>query len=92
MTHELTIQTEEELQIAVASTQVARNRYYDRSGFSPYRRVFGYSPRLPAALLSDDYLDRELHLDQEDTMARAREIRDAAAKAWMRSQDNNAVR
>ena len=90
--HELTIQTEEELQIAVASTQVARNRYYDRSGFSPYQRVFGYSPRLPAALLSDDYLDRELHLDQEDTMARAREIRDAAAKAWMRSQDNNAVR
>ncbi|CAJ1392757.1 unnamed protein product [Effrenium voratum] len=90
--HELTIQTEEELQIAVASTQVARNRYYDRSGFSPYQRVFGYSPRLPAALLSDDYLDRELHLDQEDTMARSREIRDAAAKAWMRSQDNNAVR
>ncbi|CAJ1399663.1 unnamed protein product [Effrenium voratum] len=61
--HELTIQTEEELQIAVASTQT-----------------------------SSSYLDRELHLDQEDTMARAREIRDAAAKAWMRSQDNNAVR
>ena len=51
VTHEVTIQTEEEMQMAVAATQVARNRYCDRSGFSPYQRVFGYNPRLPAALL-----------------------------------------
>ena len=43
--------------IAVKRTCIARNRFYNRSGFTPYQRAFGHSPRLPASLLSDDLLD-----------------------------------
>ena len=35
----------------------ARNRYANRSGYSPDQRVFGSSNRLPRSLLSDDLLD-----------------------------------
>ena len=31
-----------------------RNRYTSRSGYSPVQRVFGFSPRLPNSLTSDD--------------------------------------
>ena len=36
-----------------------RNRYQNRSGFSPMQRVFGYTHRLLASLLSDDVIDPE---------------------------------
>ena len=34
-----------------------RNRYNNRSGFSPMQRVFGFNTRLPSSLLSDDIID-----------------------------------
>ena len=91
--HETTAETEEEFMIAVAETQIARNRYYNRAGFSPFQRAFGTTPRLPASLLSDDQLDRDLmQSNAGDEMKRAWEIRDAAAAAWMKSQDSEAIR
>ena len=36
-----------------------RNRYNNRSGFSPMQRVFGFTHRLPNSLLSDDPIDPE---------------------------------
>ena len=34
-----------------------RNRYNNRSGFSPTQRVYGFNHRLPNSLLSDDPID-----------------------------------
>jgi len=36
-----------------------RNRYNNRSGYSPLQRVFGNSTRLPCSLLSDDAIDAQ---------------------------------
>ena len=89
---ETTAITEKDLQTAVAETCMHHNRYYDRSGFSPHQRVFGTSLRLPASLLSDDYIDKEfLAEDVSEDMQRTMEIRRAAAKAWNQHQDFEAV-
>jgi len=34
-----------------------RNRFYNRSGYSPMQRVFGTNQRLPYSILSDDAID-----------------------------------
>jgi hypothetical protein len=60
--HETSAESELEFALAVSETQIARNRYMNRAGFSPFQRVFGTTPRLPASMLSDDYLDRDLVL------------------------------
>ena len=39
--HETTAVSEEDFLCAVAETSAAHNRYYNRSGFSPYQRAFG---------------------------------------------------
>ena len=83
---------ETELDIAIAETLWTRNQYFDRSGFSPFQRVFGATPRIPMNLLSDDMIDRELlQSPQSDSMQRTLVIREVARKAWMRQQDAEAV-
>ena len=90
---EATLVTDEEIRTAIYETAAAHNRYYHRSGFSPAQRVFGQNHRLPASLLSDDHLDRNLMVDAaSDSMKRAWQIREEAAKAWMKFQDDDAVR
>jgi len=61
----------------------ARNRYNNRSGYSPMQRVFGFSTRLPASLQSDDIIDPQyLSEDPLDDFKRAEELRQAAVRAW----------
>ena len=57
---ECRIEGETECEAAVAECCDARNRYCNRSGFLAHQRVFGSSLRLPASLLSDDPIDRQL--------------------------------
>eukprot|EP00435_Cladocopium_sp_Y103_P023371 s61_g5.t1 len=91
--HEIGATTDEEVHVAISEVVVAHNRYYNRSGFTPYQRAFGTLPRMPATLLSDDTIDKQLILDAAgDTMKRAWKIREEAAKAWHRWQDDEAVR
>ncbi len=91
--HETTAVTEEDFLCAVAETSAAHNRYYNRSGYSPYQRAFGTMPRLPGSLLSDDALDRELVCASAgEPVKRAWEIREAAAKAWHQRQNEEAVK
>ncbi|CAE6964999.1 GIP [Symbiodinium sp. CCMP2592] len=86
------VTTDRDYKIAVAETAMIHNMYYDRSGFSPQQRVFGTNLRVPASLLSDDYVDRDLLQEpQSDYMKRSAEIREAAAKAWMERQDFEAI-
>ena len=91
--HEATVNTPWEFTLAVYECVTAHNRYYHRSGYTPYQRAFGILPRLPASLLSDDYVDKEPLLQGAgDEVKRSWEIREAAGHAWLRWQDNDAVR
>ena len=74
-------------------TCVARNRYFHRSGFSPYQRAFGYQPRMPASLTSDDALDPCLvAASATNDVQRAWDIRAAAAQAWLKSMDEETIK
>eukprot|EP00435_Cladocopium_sp_Y103_P008346 s2034_g2.t1 len=91
--HEIGATTEEELKLAIQEVVTAHNRYYNRSGYTPYQRAFGILPRLPGSLLSDDKVDKQLILEGAgDAMKRSWAIREAASKAWLRWQDDESVR
>jgi len=61
----------------------SRNRYFNRSGYSPMQRVFGTTQRLPGSLLSDDPIDPELlSTNPIADYQRAEEMRVAATRAW----------
>jgi hypothetical protein len=63
----------------------ARNRYHNRSGFSPMQRVFGTSHRLPSSLLSDNLVDPIYCYDNPSAdFHRAEELRRLATRAWAR--------
>ena len=82
-----------EFDLCVKETQIARNRSYHRSGFSPYQCAFGVNPRLPASLASDDIINPVLLQDSASAdIQRSWAIREAAAAAWVRNQDQDAVR
>ena len=73
------------------SADQPHDKYYNRSGFSPYQQVFGYNPRL-RALASDDLLDSALvHQGAGGPIKRAWESTDAASQAWMRNKDSEMV-
>ena len=83
----------EELPIVISEVVAGRNGYMDRFGFSPMQRVFGKNLRLPASLLATDALNGELaDVSATDPIHRSWEIRDAAAREWIRKQDQGAVR
>ena len=82
-----------EFDLCVKETQIARNRSFHRSGFSPYQRAFGLNPRLPASLASDDIINPVLLQDSASAdIQRSWAIREAAAQAWVKNQDQDAVR
>ena len=84
--------TNEEFEQAVDAAVWCRNQYFDRSGFSPFQRVFGKSMRTPYALMSDDVIDRDLvNHTHSDHMRKAQEMRTKAMKAWAEVQDETAI-
>ena len=75
--HEISATTIEEVRAAIYETAMAHNRYYNRAGFTPFQRAFGTLPRLPASLLSDHQIDKEMILESAgDSMQRAWQIRE----------------
>ena len=82
----------EEFGLAVDAAVWCRNQYYDRSGFSPFQRVFGKSMRTPYALLSDDAMDRDMvnHV-HSDATRQAQAVRNKALQAWAETQDEMAI-
>ena len=91
--HEISATSDEEVRAAIYETTMFHNRTYSRGGFTPYQRAFGTLPRLPASLLSDHEVDKELILNSgEDSMRRAWQIREAAGRAWLKWQDDSAVK
>eukprot|EP00971_Amphidinium_carterae_P138081 2736492-Amphidinium_carterae.1 len=80
-----TPETVEELDQAVDACVVCKNRFSNRSGYSPQQRVFGTMHRLSGSLVSDDDLQASLvSSNPEREYYRSARIRQAAATALMR--------
>ena len=63
----------------------SKNRFSNRSGYSPHQRVFGSTWRMPAALTSDDPTDPHLlSTDASSDFERATEIRSCAQQALLK--------
>ena len=76
-------QTEAELTAMGELCCGVRNRYNNRSGFSPMQRVFGFTTRLPNSILSDDLIDpMYLSMDPLAVFKRPKELRTATTRAW----------
>ena len=56
----------EEIRTLMYAVECAKNRYGNRSGFSPMQRQTGHNLRLPGSLLSDDSLDPSLVVASAD--------------------------
>ena len=82
----------EEIKTLLLEVESAKNRYGNRSGFSPMQRQIGHSLRLPASLLSDDPLDPSLMIQSAgDEMRRILEIRRMAQEAYIKTQTETAI-
>eukprot|EP00971_Amphidinium_carterae_P350419 6491535-Amphidinium_carterae.1 len=81
-----------DLDCLVDACVVSKNRYSNRSGFSPQQRVFGTLHRLPGSLISDDDLNASLmSSNPEREYYRAARIRQAAATALMRLESRTRI-
>ena len=86
------ISTWEELKTLLYEVENAKNRYGNRSGFSPTQRQIGHNLRLPGSLLSDDPTDPRLVVQSAgDEMRRVLELRQAAQEAYIKSQTQLAL-
>ena len=82
----------EEIKTLLYEVESAKNRYGNRSGFSPMQRQIGHNLRLPGSLLSDDHLDPQLVVQSAgDEMRRTLEIRKCAQEAYIKSQTEVAL-
>ena len=82
----------EEVKTLMYAVECAKNRYGNRSGFSPMQRQIGHNLRLPGSLLSDDSLDPAMVVASADAeMKKALEIRAAAQEAYIKSQTEVAL-
>ncbi|OLQ01608.1 putative transposon protein [Symbiodinium microadriaticum] len=82
----------EEIKTLMYAVECAKNRYGNRSGFSPMQRQIGHNLRLPGSLLSDDNLDPSMVVASADTeMRKTLEIRAAAQEAYIKSQTEVAL-
>lgn len=85
-------ETEEENDELVIQGCIAHNRYYDRSGYSPYQRTPGITPRLPRSLTADDSLDtREVAEGPALDFQRSHDIRVAATTAFFKQDASNRI-
>ena len=50
---EVVVTSREELQVLMIEVEQAKNRYSNRSGFSPVQRQIGHWPRVPGSIMSD---------------------------------------
>ena len=83
---------EHETRCLVSETTENKNRYANRSGFSPHQRVFGSSWRLPASIASDDHVDPHLlSSNPSEDFQRSMEIRSAAQQAYMKVQASRVI-
>eukprot|EP00435_Cladocopium_sp_Y103_P012580 s2098_g3.t1 len=90
---ETVVSTREELQRLMQETEMAKNRFSNRSGYSPIQRQIGQWPKVPSTLISDDVIDPDL-LDGAvvDDMERSLELRRIAQKAFIEHNARESLR
>ena len=84
--------SKDEWKTCVYAVEAAKNRLYNRSGFSPAQRQLGCNLRLPGSLGSDDPCDPQLlvHSSSED-MRRSLQIRQSAMEAFLKQTATEVV-
>ena len=76
----------------VYAVEAAKNRLFNRSGFSPAQRQLGANIRLPGALATDDPLDPKLVVNAAgESMNRTLAMRQSAMEAFLRCTSKEAV-
>ena len=81
-----------EWKLCIYAVEAAKNRMYNRSGFSPAQRQLGYNLRLPGSLGSDDVYDPATMVQSTSgDMQRLLEIRHAAMQAFIKHTTSIAV-
>ena len=89
---EMVITSEEDLHRLVQEVESIKNRYSNRSGFSPVQRQIGQWPRVPADLASDEIIDPTLVAGSlVDDLERQWEMRRVAQKAFVEHNARSAV-
>ncbi|CAE7818610.1 RE1 [Symbiodinium sp. CCMP2592] len=77
----------QELKTMMYEVEAARNRFGNRSGFSPMQRQLGWSLRLPGSMISDDPLDPQLMVQSAgDEVRRLLQLRQAAQEAYIKER------
>lgn len=90
---EMVITNLEELRQLMGEVEQAKNRFSNRSGFSPVQRQIGQWPRTPSQILSDDALDPALlHGVRTDEIEQLHEMRRVAQKAFVEHNATNILR
>ena len=81
-----------ELVVLLRECECAKNRFSNRSGFSPMQRMTGQWPRMPGNLMSDEVLDPALQADNHtDAFQKLLEVRQAAQQAFMKLANQRAT-
>ncbi len=84
--------SDEELRAVLYECECAKNRFSNRSGFSPVQRQIGQWPRLPGSLMSDEALDPSLQAVQGgDDFERQMELRKIAQEAFVKLASKEAA-
>ena len=87
-------QTNDELEEVFAQVTMAKNTLVNRSGFSPFQRVFGVQSRIPGMLDGDeDHVGvNSAILCGDDSYFRANQIRVEARKAFVERDNDDRIR
>ena len=88
---EIVITNERELQLLMQELEMAKNRFSNRSGFSPVQRQIGQWPRAPISILSDDVIDPGL-LGGAVVDEIEREMRRVTHKAFIEHNAREAIK
>ena len=79
-----------ELVVIVRECECAKNRFSNRSGFSPMQRMTGQWPRMPGSLMSDEELDPALQAENHtDDFSRLMEARRVAQQAFNQAHQSD---
>lgn len=85
--------TREEWCSCVFEVEKAKNRLYNRSGYSPAQRQIGMNIRVPGSLTSDDPYDAvTMRSTATDDLQRLLEIREAALESFVKHTSEEVLR
>ena len=81
-----------ELVVLLRECECAKNRFSNRSGFSPLQRMIGQTPRIPGNLMSDEVLDPALQAENHtDAFQKLLEVRQNAQQNFMKLANQRAM-